>query len=145
MYYVIIHCLFFYWGVSLFLIGLWVKVKVAQSCLTLCNPTDCTVHGIVQARILEWIAFPFSRGSHQPRGQTQISCIAGGFFSNWTIREAYWFVSALHILCETLISIGKSFPSLYFCIFFQIKVFTFTDSLIAYMFSKAYPYYVTIF
>ena len=44
-----------------------VKVKVAQSCLTLCNPVDYTVHGILQARILEWVAFPSSRGSSQPR------------------------------------------------------------------------------
>ena len=43
------------------------KVKVAQSCPTLCDPMDCTVHGILQARILEWVAFPFSRGSSQPR------------------------------------------------------------------------------
>ena len=43
-----------------------VKVKVTQSCLTLCNPKDCTVHGILQARVLEWVAFPFSRGSSQP-------------------------------------------------------------------------------
>ena len=43
------------------------KVKVAQSCLTLCNPMDNTVHGILQARILEWVAFPFSRESSQPR------------------------------------------------------------------------------
>ena len=43
------------------------KVKVAQSCPTLCNPMDSTVHGILQARILEWVAFPFSRGSSQPR------------------------------------------------------------------------------
>ena len=44
-----------------------VKVKVAQSCLTLCDPMDYTVHGILQARILEWVAFPVSRGSSQPR------------------------------------------------------------------------------
>ena len=44
-----------------------VKVKVAQPCLTLCHPVDYTVHGILQARILEWVAFPFSRGSSQPR------------------------------------------------------------------------------
>ena len=43
-----------------------VKVKVTQLCLTLCDPMDYTVHGIVQARILEWIAFPFSRESSQP-------------------------------------------------------------------------------
>ena len=99
-----------------------VKVKVAQSCLTLCDPMDYTVRGILQARILEWIAFPFSRGSSQPRDsnpglphrrqilyqlshqgspgilewvtfpfsrrsseprdQTQVSHIAGGFFTN---------------------------------------------------------------
>ena len=43
------------------------KVKVTQPCLTLCDPMDYTVHGILQARILEWVAFPFSRGSSQPR------------------------------------------------------------------------------
>ena len=55
------------------------KVKVAQSHPTLRDPTDCTVHGILQARILEWVAFPFS-GSSQPRDGTQVSHIAGGFF-----------------------------------------------------------------
>ena len=64
------------------------EVKVAQSCPTLCDPMDYIVHGILQARILECIAFPFSRGSSQPRDQTRVSCIAGGFFTNWAIREA---------------------------------------------------------
>ena len=64
------------------------KVKVTQSCLTLCNPMDYTVYGVLQARILEWVAFPFSRGSSQPRDWTQVSCIAGGFFTSWAIREA---------------------------------------------------------
>ena len=59
-----------------------VKVKFAQSCLTLCNPMNCTVHGILQARILEWVAFSFSRGSSQPRDQTQVSCITGRFFTS---------------------------------------------------------------
>ena len=59
-----------------------VKVKVAQSCLTLCNPMDYTVHGLLQARILEWVAFPFSRGSSQPRDRTQVSRTAGGFFTS---------------------------------------------------------------
>ena len=58
------------------------EVKVTQSCLTLCDPMDYTIHGILQARILEWVAFPFSRGSSQPRDRTQVSCIAGGFFTN---------------------------------------------------------------
>ena len=47
------------------------KVKATQSCLTLCDPKDYIVHGILQARILEWVAFPFSRGSSQPRDQTR--------------------------------------------------------------------------
>ena len=54
-----------------------VKVKVAQSCPTLCEPMDYIVHGILQARILEWVVFPFSRGSSQSRNQTQVSHIAG--------------------------------------------------------------------
>ena len=65
-----------------------VKVKVAQSCLILCDPMDYTAHGILQARILEWVAFPFSRGSSQPRDRTQVSRIAGGFFTSWATREA---------------------------------------------------------
>ena len=59
-----------------------VKVKVIQLCLTLCNPMDCTAHGILQARILEWVAFPFSRESLQSRDQIQVSCIAGEFFTS---------------------------------------------------------------
>ena len=105
-------------GTFLYIV-LIVKVKVAQSCPTLCNPwriswmeepgglrsrasrrvgldwsdaaaaaADYTVHGIFQARILEWVAFPFSRGSSQPRDQTQVSRIAGRFFTSWAIREA---------------------------------------------------------
>ena len=59
-----------------------VKVQVAQLCLTLCDPIDYTVHGILQARILEWVAIPFSRGSSQPRDQTQVSHTTGGFFTS---------------------------------------------------------------
>ena len=53
------------------------KVKVVQLCPALCDPMYYTTHGILQARILECVAFPFSRGSSQPRDQTQVSCIAG--------------------------------------------------------------------
>ena len=56
------------------------KVKFAQSPPTLCDPMDYRVYGILQARILEWVAFPISRGSSQSRDLTQVSCIAGGFF-----------------------------------------------------------------
>ena len=59
-----------------------VKVKVTQLCPTICNPMDYTVHGILQARILEWVAFPFSRGSSQTRDQTQVSFIAERFFTS---------------------------------------------------------------
>ena len=58
-------------------------MKVAQSCLTVCDPVDYTVHGILQARILEWVAFPFSRGSSQSRDRAKVSLIAGGFFTSW--------------------------------------------------------------
>ena len=79
--------LFFNWIVFVFYWVVWVlhifawkwKVKVTQSCPTLCDPMDNTVHGILQA-ILEWAAFPFSGGSSQPRDWTQVSRIAGGFF-----------------------------------------------------------------
>jgi len=68
-------------------------VLVAQSCLTLCNPMDCSppgssVHGILQARILEWVAIPFSRGSSWSRDWTQVSCIIGRLFTIWATREA---------------------------------------------------------
>ena len=58
-------------------------MKVAPLSLTLCNPMDHTVYGILQARILEWVAVPFSRGSSQPRDRTQVSHIAGRFFTIW--------------------------------------------------------------
>ena len=54
-----------------------------KSCLTLCDPVDYTVRGILQARTLEWIAVPFSRGSSQPRDRTQVSCTVGRFFTSW--------------------------------------------------------------
>ena len=68
--------------------------EVAQSCPTLCNPMGCSlpgfsIHGIFQARVLEWVAIPFSRGSSWPRVQTQVSCIAGRCFVLWATREAH--------------------------------------------------------
>ena len=68
------------------------RLKVAQWCLTLCNPMGYTVCGILQARILEGVAFPFSRGSSQLRDRTQVSHVAGRFFTSWATREAqeYW-------------------------------------------------------
>ena len=62
--------------------GLSGKVKVTQSGPTLCNPMDYTVRGILQARIVESVAIPFSRGSSQPRDQTQVSRVTGGLFTS---------------------------------------------------------------
>ena len=67
--------------------------KSLQSCPFLCDPMDCSppdfsVHGFLQARILKWVAISFSRGSPQPRDWTQISHIAGRFFTIWVNREA---------------------------------------------------------
>ena len=59
-----------------------VFVKVTQSCPTLCDPMQYRVHGILQARILEWVATLFSKESSQPRDQTQVSHIAGRFLTN---------------------------------------------------------------
>ena len=69
------------------------KVLVNQSCQTLCNPMDhsppgSSVHGILQAKTLEWVAIPLSRGSSQPRDQTWVACTAGRFFTIWATREA---------------------------------------------------------
>ena len=61
---------------------------VTQSCPTLCDPLDYTGHGILQARILEWVAFPFFRGSSQPWDWTQVSRIAGGLVTSLGTREA---------------------------------------------------------
>ena len=89
----VLLCLFFFFlsFVSFFRVSVdenIVKVKVAQSCPTLCHPMDYIVHGFLQARTLEWVAFPFSRGSSQPRDWTQVPYIAGRPFTSWATREA---------------------------------------------------------
>ena len=104
----------------------WKKVKasVIQSCPTLYDPMDCSppgssVHGILQARILEWIAIPFSRGSSHPRDQTLISCITARFFTIWAtgkskIWNASWVcMSFLHR--EKFMVIFKSLFPYIFC------------------------------
>ena len=67
--------------------------EVAQSCPTLCDPVDCSlpgssVHGILQARILEWVTISFSRGSSRPGDWTRVSRIGGRCFNLWATREA---------------------------------------------------------
>ena len=73
------------------------KVLVAQSCLTLCDPMDCSllgssVHGILQARMLEWVAMPFSRISSQLGDWIGIPCTTGRFFTHWATWEALKYI-----------------------------------------------------
>ena len=77
-------------------------VKATQSCPTLCDPMDynlpgSSVHGILQARMMEWVTIPFSMGSSWPRDQTQVSCAAGRFLTVWATREAFLFINWLFI------------------------------------------------
>ena len=109
---------------SLFLlifINTSLKVKVAQSCPTLCDRMNYIVHGILQARILEWVAYPFSSGSSWPRNQTGVSRIAGRFFTNWAIGEG---LKNLSMVNEWLMSV-KVPP-----IFVFLYVFSFMCTLI---------------
>ena len=73
-------------------------VKTAQSCLTLCDPMDDTVHRILQARILEWVDIPFSRWFSQPKDRTQVSRTAGRFFTNWATRVTLLYLLRISIL-----------------------------------------------
>ena len=85
------------------------EVKVAQSCPTFCDPMDYTVYGILQARILDWVTFPFSGGSSQPRDRTQVSSVAGGFFTSWATREdhsKFRFASLRN--CQTVFQNGRA-------------------------------------
>ena len=79
-----------------FFIFIQYMLLVAKLCLTLCNPMDCnpppgfTVHEILQARTLEWVVVPFSRGFSWPGGWTWVFCITGRFFTIWATKEAHW-------------------------------------------------------
>ena len=72
----------------------WVSAWKSLCCVWLFVTPWNTVHGILHARVLEWVAIPFSRECFQPRDQTQVSHIAGGFFTSWATREAqeYWSI-----------------------------------------------------
>ena len=83
------------WGQEVFLLSLYIftfainlKIMlIIQSCSTHCIPWDCSppgfsFHGILQVRILQWVAIPFSRGSSRPKDQSQVSCITGRFFNS---------------------------------------------------------------
>ena len=82
-----------------------VCVLFTQSCPTLCNPMDCSlpgfsVRGILQARLLEWIAIPFSRGSSQPRDWTLVFCTAGRFFTIWATGKSSYQGYINNITCN---------------------------------------------
>ena len=89
---------------------------VTQSCLTLCDPMDCSpagssVHGILQARILEWVAMPSTRGSSQPRDRTLVSRTAGKFFTAWASRDiqGLFICNGLKI-CISIPDLFQEFP-----------------------------------
>ena len=84
-----------------------VKVLIAQSRLTLCNPMDCSpsgssLYGILQARILEWVAISFSKGSSWPRNRTWVSCTAGRFSIIRATREAQFYIGVLLLSCSVM-------------------------------------------
>ena len=97
---------------------------VSQSCLALCSPLDCSppsssVHGIFQARVLQWVAIPFSRGSSRPRDQTCISsdsCTAGGFFTAEPPGEVPDYllgnISSLYLFMGAMKNLSRGWKSL---------------------------------
>ena len=112
-------------------------MKVAQSCLTLFYPVDCSppgssVHGILQAIKMEWVATPFSRGSSQARDRTQISCIAGGFFTVLLCHQGSpyitYYIYCIDIYINTLYILYTSNQFLLFAVVNFYKVTSNTES-----------------
>ena len=94
----------------------YIIVLVTQSCLTVCNPVDCSppgssVHEILQAWILEWVAMPFSRGSSWPKDGTQVSCIAGRFFTILATREYCYLNGKKHLGVTSVTGVASLPPS----------------------------------
>ena len=79
------------------------------SCLTLCNPMDYTGHGILQARILEWVAYPFASKSSWSRNWTRVFCIAGRFFTNWATKFVKLYKIYINfVFCQLQYAIAMS-------------------------------------
>ena len=128
--------IYLYWWVFPFIIFLFCLCLVTSLCLTLCNPMDCSVlgsssHGILQARILERVAIPFSRGSPHPRDHPQASRIAGRFSVVWAMKEDFSFENSYNIdvgsldvfpeVSETVLISFFSFFSMLLCFsYFQL-------------------------
>ena len=90
--YIYITCTYY-----IYIYTIALKVLIAQSCPTFCDPLDHSppvffVHGILQARILEWVAIPYSRGSFQSRDWTWVSCNASRYFTVWATGEAHIYI-----------------------------------------------------
>ena len=83
----------------------WSRSVVSPFCYPLnCSLSGLSVHGIFQARVLEWVAISFSRGSSQPRDWTQVSCIAGRCFTVWALQFlVFFFFSSLEALTEEIV------------------------------------------
>ena len=101
-----------------------VKVKVTQSCPTLCKPMDYTVHIILQARILEWATISFSRGSSWPRDWTRVSCNAESFFTDWESVNLWKCIFKLTYDPLTIIFISIHFIFQYKFIYFNWSLIT---------------------
>ena len=99
----------------------WKKVLVAQLCLTLCDPMDCSppgssVHGIFQASVLEWAAISFSRWLSWPRDRTWVSWTAGRFFTDWATRKPSRKAIAYWQYCDSFRRTAKESSHTYACI-----------------------------
>ena len=95
---------------------------------------DYTVHGILHTRILEWVAFPFSRGSSQPRDRTQVSRIAGGFFNNWATRFSLLifgdFPVIVLLVISSLIPLWSQIRLYDFCFFKLAEVYFISQNVV---------------
>ena len=99
--------------------------EVTQSCQTLCDPVNCSppgssIHGILQARVLEWVASSFSRGSSQPTDWTQVSLIAGRRFNLWA-REALNYINLDLYSYVKMLRASRFYEDCSCCFFFFLK------------------------
>ena len=115
---------------------------------------DYTVHGILQARILEWVALPFSMGSSQPRDWTQVSCITGGFFTSWTTREAQFLSyvvrkskkNALRLdVCFLYVEVLEVVSLLFFGFIFAMSYSSIFTFIYIYVWFLIYLWYIYIY